>query len=99
MGEEIEDRSCPPAGTTLDYASFGRPFMDAHCQGCHGATGASRRGAPGGFSFATREEVQRHASRIFARAAGSNTTMPPGPDDPPASEREQLAEWLSCGAP
>lgn len=99
LGEELGDRACPSEGTTLDYVTFGRPFLDAHCQGCHGGTGAARRGAPGGFSFATREEVRTHAARIFARAAGANTTMPPGPDDPPAEEREKLAEWLACGAP
>jgi hypothetical protein len=37
--------------------------------------------------------------RIFARAAGDNTSMPPGPDDPPEAERAMLAEWLACGAP
>jgi len=43
--------------------------------------------------------VHEHKARIFVRAAASNTTMPPGPNDPSPDEREQLAEWLACGAP
>jgi hypothetical protein len=43
--------------------------------------------------------VVRHRERIYIRAAGSNDSMPPGPDDPPRAERDKLAEWLACGAP
>lgn len=95
----IEDRPCPPAGTTLTYDSFGKGFMDAHCQGCHGAPSAQRKGAPSGYDFGAVDDVRRYRSRIFSRAAADNTTMPPGPDDPPEAEREKLAEWLACGAP
>ena len=44
---------------------------------------------------------QAHVSRerIFLRSAADNTTMPPGPDDPPIEERAKLAEWIACGAP
>ncbi|MBX3213749.1 MAG: c-type cytochrome [Labilithrix sp.] len=95
----LEDRPCPPEGTTLTYESFGEGFMDAHCQSCHGAPTKDRKGAPSGYDFATVEDVRRWRSRIFSRAAADNTTMPPGPDDPPEGEREKLAEWLACGAP
>jgi hypothetical protein len=44
-------------------------------------------------------QVQRHRTRIFARSAADNDSMPPGPDDPPEAEREKLADWLACGAP
>lgn len=95
----IEDRSCPPEGTKLTYANFGKGFMDANCQKCHGQRSSGRNGAPGDFDFASVDDVRAHKSRIFARAAADNTTMPPGPDDPPEGEREKLAEWLVCGAP
>jgi mono/diheme cytochrome c family protein len=95
----IEDRGCPPEGTKLTYATFGKSFMDTNCQRCHGQTSKERQGAPGDYDFASVDDVRVHKSRIFARAAADNTTMPPGPDDPPEVEREKLAEWLSCGAP
>ena len=95
----IDDYPCPPAGTKLTYESFGRDFMARNCQTCHGQPTADRKGAPEGFDFATLESVRALKSRIFVRAAADNVSMPPGPDDPPAAEREQLAEWLACGAP
>lgn len=95
----IDERACPPGGTTLTYDGFGRDFMAKNCQTCHGQPSADRKGAPGGYDFGTVEDVRRHEDRIFARAAADNTTMPPGPDDPPPAEREKLAEWLACGAP
>jgi hypothetical protein len=95
----IDDRPCPPAGTTLDYENFGREFMSAHCQRCHGMPSKDRQGAPSGYDFGSRDDVVRFRERIFSRAAADNTTMPPGPDDPPEAEREKLAEWLACGAP
>lgn len=95
----IDDWPCPPEGTTLTYENFGRAFMDDHCQRCHGVPSADRKGAPSAYDFGSRDDVHRHAARIFSRAAADNTTMPPGPDDPPAAEREKLATWLACGAP
>ena len=97
--ETLEEASCPPAGTTLRYESFGQPFLDAHCQGCHGGLGPDRQGAPAGYDFGTAEDARAWSDRIYARSAAGNTTMPPGPDDPPEAERQKLAEWLACGAP
>lgn len=93
---ELAEMPCPDEGTTLRYESFGATFMAKHCNSCH--TGA-RAGAPSSYRFDTHADIQRHAARIFVRAAGPNGTMPPGPSDPPAEERDQLAEWLACGAP
>lgn len=95
----IDEVSCPPAGTTLTYESFGKPFLDANCQTCHGKPTTERKGAPSSFDFGSRDAAQTHRARIFARAAADNVTMPPGPDDPPREERDRLAEWLACGAP
>jgi uncharacterized membrane protein len=93
---EIDDLPCPDTGTTLTYDTFGRTFMANHCDRCH--TDA-RSGAPTSIKLHTHDDVKRHAARVFVRAAGPNVTMPPGPSDPPAAERDQLAEWLACGAP
>lgn len=95
----IDERPCPPGGTTLTYANFGADFLGRYCQSCHAASALERHGAPGEFIFDTVEQVRRHRARIFARSAATNDSMPPGPDDPPLAERERLAEWLACGAP
>lgn len=95
----LEEHPCPPERTTLTYETFGRGFMEAYCQQCHGAASKDRRGAPSGYDFATVDEIRRYRGRIFSRAAAGNTTMPPGPDDPPIEERRRLADWLACGAP
>lgn len=92
----IEEMTCPEPGTDLTYDNFGAAFFAAHCNRCHSSASA---GAPRAFRFDTLQDVRAHASRIFVRAAGPNVTMPPGPDDPPAAERDMLAEWLACGAP
>jgi uncharacterized membrane protein len=94
--EKIEDRECPPEGTALTFENFGKPFLDTHCNYCHGSAVLDRQSAPPAYVFETPQQVERWADRIYVRAAGPNTTMPPGPDDPPESEREKLAEWLAC---
>lgn len=92
--DELADVSCPPGGTTLSYENFGEPFFTAYCVRCHGgANGYSSR------SFTTVASIRAQKERIFANAAAGNTAMPPGPDDPSEQERDNLAEWLSCGAP
>lgn len=95
----IDQYPCPDTGTQLTYASFGASYLDANCNRCHSASAGARHGAPERYRFDTLADVRAHAARIFVRAAGPNTTMPPGPDDPPADERDRLAEWLACGAP
>lgn len=97
--ETIDQFPCPPGGTRLTYANFGKQFLDGWCQSCHGSTALDRHGAPGEFIFDTDAEVQLHRDRIFVRAAASNDSMPPGPNDPPSALRDKLAEWLACGAP
>ena len=96
---EISEQPCPPIGTLLTYENFGAGFMNTYCQSCHGSQSTDRAGAPGDFIFDTVAQVRQHRARIYVRAAGRNTTMPPGPVDPPQSERDQLAEWLSCNSP
>jgi Cytochrome C oxidase, cbb3-type, subunit III len=90
----LDERPCPPAGTPLRYENFGKPFMARHCEECHGGgQGHSSR------SFATLDSIRMDRERIFANSAEGNMAMPPGPDGPSLREREDLAEWLACGAP
>jgi len=96
---ELADEPCPSGGTTLTYSNFGQAFFAANCDGCHAQETGDRRGAPESYAFDTVDEIRRHEERIFARAAGPNDSMPPGPDDPPREDRDKLAEWLACGAP
>lgn len=94
VGEPIDDHACPPGGTTDSYENFGAEFFGDWCVRCHGgANGYSSR------SFTTVDSIRAQKDRIFINAAGDNTTMPPGPDGPDASERARLADWLACGAP
>jgi uncharacterized membrane protein len=95
----IDEYPCPSNGTPLSYETFGRDWLNANCQTCHGQPSKDRHGAPPDVDFRTREDVARYRERIFARAAANNRSMPPGPYDPPEKERYQLAEWLACGAP
>jgi len=90
----LDDHPCPPAGTTLTYDNFGQGFFQSYCVGCHGAAnGYSSR------SFTTVDSIRAQRDRIYVNAAADNAFMPPGPDGPPQQARDQLGEWLSCGAP
>jgi uncharacterized membrane protein len=95
----IDEVACPSGGTELSYENFGQDFLGRYCQRCHASTASPRNGAPEAYVFDTLDDVRGLADRIFLRAAGQNTSMPPGPDDPPLAERQLLAEWLACGAP
>ena len=98
-GPQLEDEPCPPAGTALTYDNFAVTFFGQWCETCHAAEAENRHGAPHAYTFDSVEQIREHAARIFERAAASNTSMPPGPDDPTEADRERLAEWLACGAP
>jgi hypothetical protein len=99
VGASYSASKCPPRGTTLTYESFGEGFLARRCQTCHGDNVEDRQGAPSKYSFDSPADVHRWIADIYDDSAGDNTSMPPGPDDPPLSERENLAEWLACGAP
>ncbi len=94
VGTEMSEYPCPPEGTTLTYENFGEPFFTAYCVYCHGGPNAYSSRA-----FTTAQSIRDQRERIFINAAADNTYMPPGPDDPPQEQRDQLAEWLACGAP
>lgn len=94
FGTPITAHPCPPGGTMLTYENFGQQFFATWCVTCHGGPNSySSR------SFTSVDEIRADADRIFINAAGDNTSMPPGPDDPPLDQRDELADWLACGAP
>jgi mono/diheme cytochrome c family protein len=92
--EDMSGHPCPSGGTTLTYANFGQGFFTQWCVSCHGG--------PNGYSsraFTDITTIRAQAADIFRNAAEDNETMPPGPHGPSKTDRYQLAEWLSCGAP
>jgi uncharacterized membrane protein len=95
---------CPPT-STLTYDNFGRTFMESYCTRCHSSelTGAAREGATRDHDFDTHAGIVGVADHIDqAAGAGPNATndqMPPDGDMPTLAERQQLAEWIACGAP
>ncbi len=95
----LDEYPCPDNGTTLTYANFGQPFMDAWCNECHSAEEGDRQGAPTDVRLDTLAGVRRWDDRVFARSALDRVSMPPGLGDPPRADRDRLAEWLACGSP
>lgn len=92
--EDMSSYSCPDGGTTLTYENFGQSFFSEWCVSCHGG--------PNGYSsraFTDVDTIRAQAADIFKNAAEDNASMPPGPDGPSKAQRDQLAEWLACGAP
>lgn len=85
---------CPSGGTSLTYDNFGKKFFDDYCTSCH-FDGTTVKGAP---PYDTAALIQASADEIYERAAGSNPNMPQSGKMPTDAEREQLTEWLSCGA-
>jgi hypothetical protein len=97
--------TCPP-GSQLTYVSFGAKFMTDYCTSCHSSTlsGSARMGATLYHDFDTQLGIQQVANHIDETAgSGPNATNESMPDGdgpvPTLAEREQLAEWIACGAP
>ncbi len=86
--------ACPSAGTSLTYDNFGKKFFQDYCLSCH-VTGTTVKGAS---PYDSQAAIQGALDDIYGRAGGTNTNMPQSGAKPTAAEREQLAEWLSCGA-
>ncbi len=99
------EATCPPS-STLTYEDFGQPFMESYCTDCHSSElqGADREGAPPNHDFDTVLGIRQVAEHVDQAAgagpAATNDQMPPeGEDSPTLAERQQLAEWIACGAP
>lgn len=86
----IDPMSCPPEGTLLTYVNFGKPLIDRTCvkAGCHD----HRQPV-----LTTQSAIQQYTSQILDEAV--YTDAMPESGDMALAEREQLGEWLACGAP
>ncbi len=99
------EAECPPAGSTLTYGNFGKPFMESYCTRCHSSelVGSARKGAPSFHDFDSLfgvKAVSEHVDETTASGpASTNTGMPPDGAKPTAAERKQLGEWIACGMP
>jgi hypothetical protein len=97
--------TCPP-GSTLTWDSFAQGFFASYCTRCHGSAvvGIDRNGAPVGYDWDDPAIVRMHLPIIETAAAAGpdaiNVFMPAlTPPEPTDAERDQLGEWLACGAP
>jgi uncharacterized membrane protein len=103
--EGVATQSVCPDPPTLTYANFGQAFFTSYCQRCHASTvtGLARMGAPADHTFDTVAEIRALSDHIdelaAAGPAATNTEMPPDGAKPTQAQREQLGEWLACGAP
>jgi len=97
-GETTGDQlpACPTAGTELTYDSFGRDFFGKYCTSCHSVgSGVTEAEAQ---PYESQDQIKADIMAIYEQAGGTNDAMPQSGDKPTATERTQLAEWLSCGA-
>ncbi len=95
----LSERDCPE-DSVLTADNFGMPFMLNWCAGCHSSQleAGERAQAPVGIDFDTLDGVRTHLERVYIRTAQTGANMPPA-SGPPLAERQQLADWLACGAP
>jgi hypothetical protein len=94
-----------PSDSMLTYENFGRQFFDDYCTRCHSTMpeNGNRSGAPRGLDWDQIDIVRDYAMQIDRMAAAgpdaTNTGMPPRDPRPTVAQREDLGEWLACGAP
>lgn len=89
------DAGAASACASLTYASFGKPFLQKYCVGCH--TGAA---ASDGVDLSSLAGVKTNKREVDAHAVRTPRTKPmppPGMPQPTAEERKKLGEWLTCG--
>ena len=91
--EPVGDSAAPACDPQVTWETFGRGFLTQHCDACHAASAADRRGAPASVTFDTEAEVEAWADAILARAAGPDADMPPrgGVSE---DDRVLLERWL-----
>ena len=89
--------ACPSKGTSDTYESFGKQFMADYCLSCH-SSGSGNPAAISAGVYKTQAQVQAAAEEIYSEAGGTNTGMPQGTIKPSDTDRQRLADWLSCGA-
>jgi hypothetical protein len=89
-------------GSTLDYETFGRQFMEDYCTGCHSSAveGEARNCAPDDHNFDTLDGIllaREHIDELAgAGPNGVNESMPSSGARPTEAERRDLSTWLAC---
>jgi uncharacterized membrane protein len=84
--------------TVKGYAELSSAF--SKCTNCHSSalTGAARNAAPVGTDYDTYDLAKPNAQKIFDRV--SDGTMPqPGYPQFQGTEKQDMLDWASCGAP
>lgn len=95
--EEVEPVDCVHE-PSLEYDNFGRPFLDAYCNGCHSSLMPEgyRNDAPVDVDFDTYAMVLQWKDRIRVRSQfGIDGAMPPG-GGPTEADIDKLNEWIDC---
>jgi len=86
---------------TLDYATFGKPFVSSYCVSCHGGSvkGSARMGAPADAVFDTQAQIAAKADQIKEQVVALKA-MPFGTSSvkPSDADRVKFGNWLDCGA-
>ncbi len=84
--------------SVITYDTFGRGFLAAYCNGCHGGAVANRRGAPGDVVFDNAEDASMLADRIAVRVLQADDELPPMPPGGGVTpdDRERVRVWLTC---
>lgn len=95
------DPTCAASGA-LTYTNFGKKFVDDYCASCHAGSvhGPDRQGAPPTVVFdslaqirAKQDDVENDVVVLKVMPFGQSTKHPTD------AQREQLGQWLRCGAP
>ena len=96
--QQVDPDTCAQT-SYVTYASFGQPFLENWCRGCHSSQlpPAMRQMAPANVNFDSLDDVHTWSHDILTRAGGSAATMPPA-GGPSEDERQLLVDWLGCGA-
>jgi hypothetical protein len=81
----------------LTYNGFAKALIDTNCVGCHGpATAAMAENV----RLDTLASVKTNSEHIIEHAVELvEPAMPKGLPPLPEAQRQQLRQWLECGAP
>ncbi len=84
----------------LTYENFAQDFFSSYCARCHSSelSGADRNGAPVGRDWDQLEVIRQFPDSIRNRTF-EQANMPTSAPFPSDEERQQLADWIDCGAP
>jgi cytochrome c5 len=77
---------------SVSYETVGEPFLEAHCQRCHGS--AVGRALGGGHVFASEAQLAEHGHDAYEHVEAG--TMPKDGAKVPEAEKRAFLDWLEC---